>query len=103
MWVLADVAPVTQQRLSGLLRVTPRYVTRLVDALEGRGLVERRSHPSDRRSLLVASTGGGDQLLSSLRTEHARLADRFFGDLRSQRRSAFHETTESVIERLSAP
>ena len=41
------------------LGVTPRRVTVLVEALEADGLVERRPHPTDRRSTLVAITDGG--------------------------------------------
>src|ERR1700722_6657947 len=41
------------------LGVTPRRVTALVEALEADGLVERRPHPTDRRSTLVAITDGG--------------------------------------------
>ena len=36
------------------------YVTSLVDGLEERGLVERRPHPSDRRSRVVALTAEGE-------------------------------------------
>jgi len=37
----------------------PTTVTQLVDALEARGMVERRSHPQDRRSILAVLTESG--------------------------------------------
>ena len=41
------------------LEVTPRSVTKLVDSLEGEGLVEREQHPSDRRATLIRLTAKG--------------------------------------------
>ena len=40
--------------LSEHLRIAPRSATEVVDALEERGLVERRPDPADRRATLVA-------------------------------------------------
>jgi MarR family transcriptional regulator, organic hydroperoxide resistance regulator len=40
-------------------RCDPSYVTSLADALEARGLVERRPHPSDRRVKMIALTRKG--------------------------------------------
>jgi DNA-binding MarR family transcriptional regulator len=45
--------------LGTLLAVTPRSVTKLVDSLEGEGLVARKPHPSDRRVTLVSLTDRG--------------------------------------------
>ena len=43
-------------RSSEHLRIAPRSATEVVDALEERGLVERRPDPADRRATLVALT-----------------------------------------------
>jgi DNA-binding MarR family transcriptional regulator len=40
-------------------RCDPSYVTSLADALEARGLVERRPHPSDRRVKMIVLTPKG--------------------------------------------
>ncbi|WP_345216347.1 MarR family transcriptional regulator [Georgenia halophila] len=101
LWSLAEAAPARQQRLSELLGVTPRYVTRLVDDLSDRGLVERRPHPSDRRSMLVTPTREGERLLSRMRADHDRLADALFGDMSPDKRATFQEIASGVIERLS--
>ncbi|MFI4875349.1 MAG: MarR family winged helix-turn-helix transcriptional regulator [Blastopirellula sp. JB062] len=45
--------------LSHRLQVTPRNVTKLVDALESEGLVERNPHPDDRRATLISLTDQG--------------------------------------------
>ena len=41
--------------------MTPRNVTKLVDAPEGKGLVERRPHPTDRRATLIGLTERGKE------------------------------------------
>jgi len=46
-------------KASARLQVHPTSVTNVVDRLEGAGLVERRPHPTDRRTTLVAITDQG--------------------------------------------
>jgi DNA-binding MarR family transcriptional regulator len=48
---------------SGISRGT---LTGVVTTLEKRGLVQRRAHPDDKRSVLVAATGRGDALMADL-------------------------------------
>ena len=48
---------------SGISRGT---LTGVVTTLERRGLVRRRPHPDDRRSVLVAATGSGEDLMAEL-------------------------------------
>lgn len=53
----------SQQALGAELRVLPSRLVLLIDDLEHRGLVERRDHPSDRRShALYLTTKGRDAL-----------------------------------------
>jgi DNA-binding MarR family transcriptional regulator len=51
--------PLTMRALADKLKADPPYVTLIVDDLEGRGLVERRPHPEDRRAKLVSLTRSG--------------------------------------------
>jgi MarR family 2-MHQ and catechol resistance regulon transcriptional repressor len=46
-------------------------ITYLVDRLEGRGLVERREAPGDRRARLAALTPEGEALIRRIFPEHA--------------------------------
>jgi len=62
------------QRPSDLARIerfTPPAVTRIVGALEDRGLVVRKPSPDDGRSTLVEITDEGRALLVATRTEQA--------------------------------
>ena len=63
------------------LGVTPRRVTVLVEALEADGLVERRPHPTDRRSTLVAITDGGLKAQQVGWEQHRAEVAQAFGDL----------------------
>jgi DNA-binding MarR family transcriptional regulator len=58
--------PLTPMEIAKRLRVTRGSVTGLLDSLEGRGVVERRPHPADRRMLLVDLTGDGRRRLDDL-------------------------------------
>jgi DNA-binding MarR family transcriptional regulator len=71
------------RRLSYLARylmVHQTTVTQMVDQCERRGLVERRPHPTDRRTTLAALTRDGRTLLRRA-TKSARAAGFGFGDL----------------------
>src|ERR1700744_4052165 len=49
----------TQQAVSGQLGLLPSRLVMLVDELEGRGLIERRRDPKDRRNSALYVTGAG--------------------------------------------
>lgn len=57
-------------------------ISRSVDRLERRGLVERRPNPDDARSLLVTLTPKGlDRLREAQRTHHATVREMLFAGL----------------------
>lgn len=51
-------------QLSRQLMVHPTTVTLVIDQLEGRGLVSRTPHPTDRRTVLASLTEEGRQVVS---------------------------------------
>lgn len=57
---------VTQQTLGETLRVLPSRLVTLIDELEGRGFIERRNHPHDRRSHALYLTDKGHEILKSI-------------------------------------
>jgi MarR family transcriptional repressor of emrRAB len=63
--LIADdaVEPLRPSDLSATLDATRTQITRLLDGLEQRGLVERQPHEEDRRSLKLAHTEMGRDLL----------------------------------------
>jgi DNA-binding MarR family transcriptional regulator len=72
------------QRLSELsdhLRIAARSATEVVDALELRGLVERRPDPGDRRATLVELSDHGSGVLDAIREARGSEAERVFSRL----------------------
>ena len=67
--------------LSGRLHIAPRSATEVVDALESRGLVERRTDPGDRRATLAQLTDDGASVLSAIRAARGTEAERIFNRL----------------------
>jgi DNA-binding MarR family transcriptional regulator len=55
-----------QQAIGELLGLNPTQMVFLVDELEGRGFVERRRNPADRRSYALYLTPAGREMLSKV-------------------------------------
>src|SRR4051794_24617061 len=70
--------PITQQTLARALRVSPRNITGLVDALEADGLATRGPHPTDRRALLVSLTEAGQRAATALAEDRQAFATYLF-------------------------
>ena len=79
--VLNHHGPIRLSDLSGRLHIAPRSATEVVDALESRGLVERRPDPSDRRATLVELTAHGTGVLHAIRAARGTEAERVFDRL----------------------
>jgi DNA-binding MarR family transcriptional regulator len=75
--VLAACGPQGTAELAAALAVNPSTVTRLCDRLVRKGLVRRHRQAGDRRSVRIALTGAGRDLVAEVtrrrRTELARL------------------------------
>ena len=69
--VLRRHGKIRLSELSEHLHIAPRSTTEVVDALETRGLIQRRADPSDRRATLVELTGHGVSVLGAIRGTEA--------------------------------
>ncbi len=58
--------PMPQREAASQLGYDPSNITALADALEAKGLVERRPDPSDRRVKTLARTAEGERLVREL-------------------------------------
>jgi DNA-binding MarR family transcriptional regulator len=59
---LQDSGPVTQKTLAGMAATDPMMTSQVLRTLEGRDLVHRPAHPTDRRARAVAVTEAGRDL-----------------------------------------
>ena len=64
---LAKDGPMTPGTLATRERVRPPSMTRVIASLVELGLVERSSHPDDRRQVLVAVSPAGEELFEAER------------------------------------
>lgn len=101
LWILGDAERTTQRELAAELKVTPRNVTALVDALEGTGFVRRTAHPTDRRATVVVLTPKGQKSVTRLRSEVAEFADLLFGDLSERDLKIFRGILHGVAAKLT--
>ena len=67
--------------LSDHLHIAARSTTEVIDALEQRGLVERRPDPHDRRATLAQLTEQGEKVGEAIRSARHVEAERIFGSL----------------------
>lgn len=68
---LIEEKGIAQNKLCEAVAKSPANVTRILDRLEKKECIERRSNPDDRRSSLVCLTAVGDELMAEVRRELA--------------------------------
>jgi DNA-binding MarR family transcriptional regulator len=99
--VLLRHGPVRLGTLSEHLRIAPRSATEVADALEMRGLVERRADPTDRRATLIALTPRGEEVTTAIRTARGAEAEEFFAGLDSDDRAALARILDALLDQPS--
>jgi DNA-binding MarR family transcriptional regulator len=67
--------------LANALEIVPRTATARVDGLEQAGLATRNADPTDRRSIVVALTEQGQELVVRLTAERRASAETMFAAL----------------------
>ena len=102
LWELNRLGPSTQQALATTLKVSPRNVTGLVDALEAEGFVIRRSHPRDRRAILVTLTDKGTQTIAEMEHERAQSASALIANLSSDQVEQLRQGLDNVAAQLES-
>jgi DNA-binding MarR family transcriptional regulator len=100
IWQLHQQSPVTQRTLSQALRVSPRNVTGLLDALEAGGYVTRGRHPTDRRATLVSLTEQGAAAAARLHADYQMGARVLLGGVSAADLATFVGVLDHVLDRL---
>ncbi|SDG81493.1 transcriptional regulator, MarR family [Pseudomonas flavescens] len=75
-------------------------MTSRIDRLEKAGLIERRSHPSDRRGILVALTPAGFELIDGLLAAHVGNLQRVLAALTVAEQQQLHRLTGKLLAGL---
>lgn len=94
--VLSRNEGINQSAMAELLEVQPITLGRLVDRLEATGWVERRAHPTDRRSTTLYLTSKAEPILNQM----ADLAKETQALALQGISEAEHERVMQVLERI---
>ena len=100
--VVVFAGPITLRDLAAAEGVTPPTMTRLVDGLEGEGLVVRSDDPSDGRAIRIRATAKGTKLLMNARAQRVAALTARVADLSADEQDLLGRAAE-VMERLSLP
>ena len=101
LWVLGNAERITQRELAAELKVTPRNVTTLIDALEETGFVRRTAHPTDRRAAVIVLTPKGQKSVARLQSEMTEFAKMLFGNLCESDVKTFQRILHDVGTKLT--
>jgi DNA-binding MarR family transcriptional regulator len=100
LWALLDSGPVLMRALSDALRISPRTVTGLIDALEADGWVTRSPHPADRRATIISLTVTSERTLARLRESYENMARDLLGDLSADDLARCRQVIGTLEDRL---
>ena len=95
--VLGSESGLSQQALADLLGMFPSRLVSVLDELQQAGLIERRSHPTDRRISTLYLTKTGKQTLQAVR----RVAKQHDDALCAALTSGERETLKQLLARIA--
>ena len=93
----------SMREISQVLHVSPRTVTDMIDTLEGRGLVARCAHATDRRITLLRLTEAGARELATASTASERVAATAISALDEDEQRTLQSLLERVCVRAGQP
>jgi DNA-binding MarR family transcriptional regulator len=98
---LAHRGDLTPGQLARAEHVQPPSMTRVLERLHERGLVDRRAHPGDGRQVLVEITAAGRAVTQDVRETRTAWLHRQFARLEEPERSAIAAAADALA-RLAA-
>jgi DNA-binding MarR family transcriptional regulator len=95
-------SPKTTGELGRELGLAPASMTRVIDRLEERGLVERKRDEEDRRRVLLVITARGERLLGETRLLEGTNVHRAVEQMSPTERRRVTEALRLLVERVRA-
>jgi MarR family transcriptional repressor of mepA len=92
-----------QRDIADMTRTTPASVSSLLQGLEARGLIERRTEGGNERSKRVYATEAGAELISGFDTAMAAAEDTILAPLDEAEREALHGLLTKITSILPRP
>ncbi|PSK99678.1 DNA-binding MarR family transcriptional regulator [Murinocardiopsis flavida] len=100
LFALARLGKMTPGALAEHEKVQPPSMTRIIAALEERGLVHRMKHPDDKRQQLVELTDEGHRLVRTDRRRREAWLTQRLTELTPEEKATLRKAAE-ILERLS--
>jgi len=94
---LADHPGIDQKRLGEALGIDRTSIGEIVDALDQRGLIDRRVSPTDRRARVLHLSGEGEALRLSIRPAMQAAQERLVAPLTVEERPLFLDMLYRVV------
>ncbi|WNB18590.1 MarR family winged helix-turn-helix transcriptional regulator [Marivirga arenosa] len=98
---LHDKGEVNQRELATNTFKDHPTMTRIIDLLKDKGLIERKPHPADRRSFMIALTNDGNKLVNECLPEVQNIRMKAWENLSEKDFKEFKRILESIYENLS--
>jgi DNA-binding MarR family transcriptional regulator len=98
---LYDKGEVNQRELATNTFKDHPTMTRIIDLLKDKGLIERKPHPGDRRSFIVALTVEGKTMVEECLPEVQKIRMKAWDNLSEKDFREFKRILESIYENLS--
>ncbi len=92
-----------QRDIAELTRTTPASVSSLLQGLEKRGLIERRTEPGNERSKRVYATDAGSELIAGFDTAMRETEESILAPLDQAERAALHTLLSKLTAELPRP
>ncbi len=92
-----------QRDIAAVSRTSAASVSSLLQGLERRGLIERRTESGDERSKRVYATAAGAELISGFDTAMAATEDTILAPLNSGERATLHSLLLKITAELPQP
>ncbi len=95
---LAAAGPLRAKGLAAQLELSPSRVTRLCDELVGRGWIERKPDPDDRRAIRLELAPGGIEVLQQIERAGVQRIQRLLEPMKAGQRKALVDAVAGAVE-----
>ena len=101
--LLWNQGPLSQQQLADQMQKDKNSVTKLVDAIERKGLAVRSQNPDDRRSNTIVLTSKAQDMKLKAKTVGIDMLDMMLEDISEQEQRDFLMTLRKLSHNMSMP
>ena len=99
--LLWNQGPMTQQAMADMMQKDKNSVTKLVDALEAKGLLVRQKNENDRRSNLLVLTRKAEDMKGDAKEKGISVLDRMLEGISEEELKAFLVTLNKLNANMS--